>query len=368
MRTVASPLRLVAVLGALALVLAACGGTADPSVDGDAGTDATDTTEATETTEAPDTTEATEPEGPATDLTIVATTTILGDVLRNVVDGDAVVEVLMPIGADPHDFQASSAQVAAVNGADLVVANGLFLEEGLEDVLDAAANDGANVFEVAPLLDPIPFGETSHGHGDDDHGHDHEDDDHGDEESKEDDHDHDHEGDDPHVWMDPVRMAEAARLIATELAAIDDSVDWTANAEAYAAELEDLDGEIADLLAGIPDDDRKLVTNHESMGYFADRYDFEMVGVVIPGGSTLGDPSSEELAGLVATMQAEGVDVVFAETTDPSALADAVAAELGTDAQVVELFTGSLGEPGSGAETYVDMMRTNAELIAAALG
>jgi zinc/manganese transport system substrate-binding protein len=93
-----------------------------------------------------------------------------------------------------------------------------------------------------------------------------------------------------------------------------------------------------------------------------------MVGVVVPGGSTLGDPSSEELAELVATMQAEGVDVVFAETTDSAALADAVSAELGADARVVELFTGSLGGPGSGAETYVDMMRTNAELIADALG
>lgn len=278
-------------------------------------------------------------------LTIVATTTIWGDAVRNVVGDDAKVEVLLPIGADPHDFQASSSQVAALTSADLVVANGLGLEEGLVDILEAAEADGVDVLEVAPLLDPIVFG--THGH--DDEG------------------EHDGEGLDPHVWMDPLRVAEGARLIAAALAEIAPEVDWMARADAYAADLAEADEMIVAELSGIDADDRIMVTNHDAFGYFAGRYGFEVVGVVIPGGSTLGDPSSRDLADLVETMEAEGVTAIFVETTQPSVLAEAVAAELGGDVDVVELHTGSVDEPGSGADTVIGMLMTNAERIAEAL-
>jgi zinc/manganese transport system substrate-binding protein len=111
-----------------------------------------------------------------------------------------------------------------------------------------------------------------------------------------------------------------------------------------------------------------MVTNHEAFGYFAARYGFEVIGVVIPGGSTLAEPSSAELAALVEIMESESVRVIFAETSQPTALAEAVAAELGGDVDVVELFTESLGPPGSGAETLSKMLLTNAERISAALG
>lgn len=288
-------------------------------------------------------------------LHVVATTTILGDVVRNIV-GDDGVEVLAPTGADPHDYQASSNQVASINTADLVVANGLHLEEGLEDVLVAAEADGARIVWVGELVDPLPFGEDGN--------------DHEDEADHEDEVDHEREGqDDPHFWMDPLRVAEAARAIGAELSAIDPDSDddWMARAEEYAEELEALDARIIETLSVIPDGSRKLVTNHDSMGYFAERYDCETIGVIIPGGSTLGDPSSQELAELVHIIEDEQVAAIFAETTEPSALADAVAAEVGREVGVVELFTGSLGEPGSGADTYIGMMRVNAELIADAL-
>lgn len=286
-------------------------------------------------------------------LTVVATTTILGDVVSSVVGEDARVEVLTPVGADPHDFRPSARQVAALSQADLVVSIGLGLEEGLEDVLDSAVGDGVEVLELAPLLDPIPFGSPDHQEESDDH----------------DDESDDHEdGVDPHVWMDPLRMAEAARIIATRLSTLDPSTDWTEQAELYAAELVDADEEIAEILSSVPASQRRLVTNHDSLGYFATRYGFEVVGVVIPGGSTLGEPSSERLANLIEVMRREGVKVLFAETTHPSALADAVADELGGDVRVVELFSGSLGEPGSGAENLVEMLVTNAERVAEALG
>jgi zinc/manganese transport system substrate-binding protein len=289
------------------------------------------------------------------DIKIVVTTSTLGDLVSNVAGGDATVEVLMPLGAVPHSFSPSAQQVAEMNRADLVVVNGLDLEEGFAAVLEGVAADGGRVLELGPMLDPIPFGLDGH-----------DDADHDDDEDREDDGD-DHSID-PHVWMDPLRMAEAATIVAAELSELDPGSGWTERGAAYASELQELHSEIESELSAIDPSDRLLVTNHEALGYFAARYDFEVVGTVIPGGSTLGDPSSEALASLVGTMRELGVSVVFAETTRPSALADAVAGELGGEVQVVELFTGSLGEPGSGAETLIDMLRISASRIAQALG
>ncbi len=163
-------------------------------------------------------------------------------------------------------------------------------------------------------------------------------------------------------------MADAAVIVAAELDELDPDGGWAERGAAYASELQELHAEIEEVLSVVGSGHRLLVTNHDALGYFADRYVFDVVGTVIPGGSTLGDPSSEALASLVATMRELGVGVIFAETTQPSALADAVAHELGGEVEVVELFTGSLGEPGSGAETLIDMLRTNASRVAQALG
>ena len=220
------------------------------------------------------------------DPLVVATTTILGDMASAVVGDQATVETLMPPGADPHDFQPSSQQVALINGAELVIANGLGLEEGFIDVLDAAQADGVNVLELGPLIDPIPFADGGP----------------------------DELGDDPHFWNDPIRAAMGAEVIADALSDVDPSVDWASRATDYGNELRDLASEIEVMLQEIPDADRKLVTNHDSLGYFADRYGFEIVGVVIPGGSTLAEPSSAELANLVQVMREQDVRVIFAET------------------------------------------------------
>ena len=267
-------------------------------------------------------------------LTVVATTTMLGDVVENVVADDGDVEVLLPIGADPHDFRLSARQVALINEEDLVVTNGLGLEGPMDDVLAAASDDGVNVLTVAPLLEPIPLGAR----------------------------------DDPHVWFDPLRMKDAAVLIADELTLLDDSVAWADRASVYGKALDVADVEIQRMLSSIAAPDRKLVTNHDSLGYFASRYEFEILGTVIPGGTSLANPSSADLADLVNTMEAEGTNVIFAETTEPTALAETVADEVGGDVLVVELFAGSLGGPGSGAENLIDMLLTNARRIAEALG
>ena len=286
---------------------------------------------------------------------IVATTTILGDVVSNLVGDDGRVETIMPIGADPHDFEASAQQAALIREADLVIANGLGLEEGLVDLIASAEGEGANVLELAPLLDPLPFA-GDHGHDED-----------GDEAAEPED---DHGDDDPHFWQDPVRMAEAVRLIAQRLAELqiaNPARDWSQRAETYAAEIMDAHAANESVLATVPIERRKLVTNHEAFGYFADRYRFEVIAVVVPGGSTLAAPSAGDLADLVEEMKHEGMRAIFAENTNPTALAEAVAAELDEQVTVVQLYTDSLGEAGSAASTYIGLITENARLVTEAL-
>lgn len=281
-------------------------------------------------------------------VAVIATTTVWGDIARQVVDcaGIGSVRTLMPVGADPHDFTASSKDVVAMAGADLVITNGLGLEEGLADSLDAAQKDGATVLELAPQLDPVPFG---------DHAHDHEDG-----------AVHAHDGDDPHVWMDVSRVAAAATIIGDRLAEQTGKQDFARCGTAVSDSLKSLNDEVVRILSVVPADRRILVTDHDAFGYFSDAYGFEVAGVVIPGGSTLAQPSSAEMAQLTATVKDAGVPAIFANTANPQALVDALAAEVG-DIQVVDLYVGSLGPADSGADTYQGMMRTNAQRIADAL-
>lgn len=282
-------------------------------------------------------------------VSVVATTTVLGDVVRQVVAcGGGEVRTLMPIGVDPHDFSASSADVTAMVRADLVVANGLGLEEGLSSALESAADDGARVLEVAPLLDPLPFGDEA-GHAED--------------EEPADDGDS-HGSLDPHVWLDVSRMATAASLIGAELAEVTGDDAYASCGAEVAADLTTTDDEVRSILDAVSPEARVLVVDHAAFGYFADAYDFEVAGVVIPGGSTLAEPSAADLADLVETIRTTGVRAVFANVANPTALIDSVARETGTPIEVIALYVGSLGPTGSGAETYQDMMVTNARLIA----
>lgn len=279
------------------------------------------------------------------DISVVVTTNILGDVVSNVVGEGARVEILMPIGSDPHEFQASSAHVALMASADLIVANGLGLEEGLVSVFDSLAGDGVAVFEVAPLLDPLEF----------DGGQDHE--------------DGNHPGHalDPHVWMDPLRMATAAEMIGDELERLHPGGGSAERAVAYAGELRTAHAEIEETLDAVPADRRVLITNHSTLGYFAHRYGWEVLRTVIPGGSTTGAPSSAELAELVALIEAEEVPAIFVDRTRNDSLARAVAAEVGHSVAVVPLHTESLTEGGE-APTLVDLLLFNARAIAGAMG
>ena len=299
-------------------------------------------------------------------LSVVVTTTVLGSVVGEILTcalGDSSsMTVLMPRGADPHDFQASSAQVALMAGADLVVANGLGLEEGVTAALDNLETDGVTVLQVASLLDPLPFAADHSGDGQDDHHHD--------EEATvaegDDTDEHAHGDSDPHFWFDMTRMARAAQLIGAQLAQSGDA-QFASCGDSVAAEILEAEADVAQIVAQIPDARRVLVTDHDALGYFADRYDFEVVGVVIPGGSTLGEANSQEMARLITVMREENVSAIFGDSATSPQLLETLSAELGGTVAVVELFVGSLGAPDSGADTYIEMMRTNATRIASAL-
>jgi zinc/manganese transport system substrate-binding protein len=377
-------------LGVVLLLAAACGAGTEPGPEPDAAaggdvTDAADdTADDTADDDAPD--DGTDAAAEAVDeLSVVATTSILGDVVGTLVGEDGEVVTLMPPGVDPHGYEPSAMDAAKLREADLVIANGLQLEENLLSALEAAEAEGVTVVTIAEQLDPIEFGghledhaheDDDHAHEDDDHAHEdddhaHEDDDHG---HEDDDHAHDHGPEDPHVWLDPVRMADGARLIAAELAAVAPAVpaeEWEARGEAYATELLAVHAQMEELLAEVPAERRVLVTNHDALGYFADRFDFEVLGTVVPGATTQVEADPRQFAQLVETVEAAQVPAVFAENTDATTLAEQLASEVlgrsDLEVDVVRLYTDALGEPGSGAETYPDLLVTNAELVAGAL-
>lgn len=295
----------------------------------------------------------------------IATTTQLGSILNEITAcAGTTSRTLMGPSDDPHDFSVSSRDVADLTKARLVITNGLGLESGLKVALDGAKADGATIFEVAPLLDPLSYASIEEHQAEQHAGHEHAHDDHAEAGHTE---EHSHGEFDPHVHMDVARMAEAAHLIGQELTKVTGDDKYTSCGTAVEQKLTDTDKKVREILAAIPESKRVLVTDHEAYNYFADAYDFEVAGVVIPGGSTDAEPSSQELANLVKVVQEDNVSAIFSNNTVNPRLVEAVANEAGTELKVVELFEGSVGPEGSGAETYATMMLTNAQRIADAL-
>ena len=297
-------------------------------------------------------------------LSIVVTTNILGDVVANTVGDLFDVETIMSSGADPHVFQASAQQVNQIMEADLLVINGANFEEGLVDVIAAAKSDGVMIFEAIDFVEAI----ESDGHDDhDDHdeeGHDDHDD--HDEEGHD---DHDHGGIDPHFFTDPARMADVVEGLTAYLVENFPTIDQDsllASSNTYLGELNSLDVEVEQMLSSVPEESRELITNHGVFAYFADRYDFEVLGSIIPTNSTLDNASAKDINDLVSVIRDENVSAIFADASSSDTLAEVLAGEAG-DIQVVSLFTESLGDAGTAGSTYIDMIRTNAELIAGGL-
>ena len=260
---------------------------------------------------------------------VAVTTNILGDAVAEVVGDDAEVMVLMPAGADPHSFEVSAKEAARLRDADLVVENGLGLEEGVARHVAAAAADGVPVFTAGDAIDALEW-------------------------STEDD-----SGPDPHFWTDPARMLDVVDALGDEL---DEAGIGTPGATAYRERLEELDAAMTTAFATLPEDRRALVTNHHVFGYLADRFDFRVVGAVIPSGTTLASPSAADLRDLAAAIEEAGVPTIFADASQPARLAEVLAEEVDVHVAIRPLATESLTAEGP-ASTYLGMMRANTDAI-----
>ncbi|MDO9377394.1 MAG: zinc ABC transporter substrate-binding protein AztC [Nocardioidaceae bacterium] len=268
---------------------------------------------------------------------VVVTTNILGDVVRQVAGDDVRVAVLMAPDADPHSFGLSARQAADLESADLVVHNGLGLEEGIARQVRSAADEGVTTLAVGEEVDPL-----AHADGDT-------------------------RGElDPHFWTDPARVAAATELVRDAVVAEVEGVDSAAieqNADRYLDDLAELDDWMVAELGSVPPERRRLVTNHHVLGYLADRFGYQVVGAVVPSGTTLASPSASDLDSLAGAVRAAGVRAVFADTSQPDRLAQVLADEAGLGVEVLSLHSESLTGDDGGAPTYLAMMRANTTTI-----
>jgi len=269
---------------------------------------------------------------------IVVTTNILADVVQNLAGGQAQVHSLMPANVDPHSFEISAQQAALLNDADLVVSNGLNLEEGLQRQLEAVDVAGGNHFVATDHLKVLKVSGSS-------------------------------DAQDPHFWTDPARMTQVVDALEENLAQLPgiSSEQLNADTQAYRSELLGLEQQMADSFNQIPETSRALVTNHHVFGYLADRFGFRTIGAVIPSGTTLASPSAADLASLAEAIRSSKVPAIFVESAQPDKLARALADEARIDVDIVALYSESLTLPGEGADSYLEMMQVNTERITHAL-
>ncbi|NWF68586.1 MAG: zinc ABC transporter substrate-binding protein [Chloroflexi bacterium] len=350
-------------------------------------------------------------------LQVVASFSILADVTQQVAGAAADVRSLIPVGADPHTFTPTPQDLVALAQADLVLVSGVNFEEGL---LEAIVNAGADMplIVASECVMILPVG----GHDDEEEEHEEGEEAQGDEgalsedvaaasarctaayaelgmemheESEQEDAEHrseplgplyaldcgGHEGEeggsgdehahgscDPHLWTNPENVMLWTLTIRDALSAADpaNAAAYAANAAAYIAALRALDNEeLMPLVATLPEANRVLITNHETLGYFAAHYDFELVGVVYEGGGTTGEPGAAEVAALVDTIRSTGVAAIFAETTVGDLLIQRVAEETGVI--VATLYSDTLSAADEPAPTYLDYMRYNVQTIVSAL-
>jgi zinc/manganese transport system substrate-binding protein len=264
--------------------------------------------------------------GGSAEVGAVATTTQVADMVRNV-GGDRVdVDGILPVEADPHGYEPRPSDAAALSDADVVFRSGGDVDEWLGDLIDSAGGDASEV----TLLESVRA-----------------------------------RGEDPHWWQDPTRAILAVGAIRDALVEADPRgrAAYERNAAAYTRKLRALDAGIERCVGRVPPDKRKIVTTHDSLAYFAERYGIEVIGAVIPSLSTQAQPSAKDVDELVRQVEDEGVEAIFPEVAIAQRLERAISRESGAEVGR-ELWTDSLGPEGSGGETYLAAMRANADALA----
>jgi ABC-type Zn uptake system ZnuABC Zn-binding protein ZnuA len=278
---------------------------------------------------------------PSGALKVVASTTFLADIAQNVAGDRFAIETLVPLGTDPHAFEPTPSDLKMVAGADLVIVNGAGLEGTLLTTLKSAVGDTPIVDASAGLPTRTPqSGEPELASGEKD----------------------------PHFWLDPELVKTYVANIEKAFSQADPAgaATYKANAAAYDKKLDALDARIARQVAQVPEADRKLVTDHASMGYFADRYGFTVVGTVVPSASTGETPTARQLADLTQAIRESGAKAIFVDASDNPQLAQQIGSETGVKV-VTGLLDHSLTAPDGAAPTYVDMMKYDVRQIVEAL-
>ena len=271
---------------------------------------------------------------------IVVTYSILGSVVKDLVRDKANVTVSIPNGLDPHEWEPSAKDIETINKADLVIENGLGLEGGMQKTLQVARDAGVKFFTASDYItvrhvgtgEGIPSGDPDQAIG----------------------------AADPHLWMDPLNMKSIVAALAPVLMK-DFGLDVSSQATSLENQLDALNTEVASMVATIPQENRKLVTGHESMGYFAQRYGFKLVGVIVPSISSQAEVSAADLAVLKTAIIDNQVKAIFTELGTSPVVSKAIGDETGV--KVVELTTHALPDDGS----YFTFMRNIANVITNAL-
>jgi ABC-type Zn uptake system ZnuABC Zn-binding protein ZnuA len=268
---------------------------------------------------------------------VLAVESFLADIAQNVAGSRLTVEALIPLGADPHAYQTTPQDAAKVTDADVLILNGANLESFLAPILQNTGGKQRIISASAGLTPrPDPSGEHPEG--------------------------------DPHFWLDPNEVVKYVENIRDGLSKADPSGAsvYAANSETYIGKLQALDAWIKSQVQNVPQAHRLLVTNHETFGYFAERYGFTVVGAIIPSISSGAAPSAQELAALVDQIRSTGAPAIFLETGSNLQLADQIAAETGVKV-VSNLYTHSLSAANRPAATYLDMLKYDVNAIVDAL-
>lgn len=266
---------------------------------------------------------------------ILTTSTILADVTHNVVGDRFSVGPLLPVGADPHSYQPTPQDTAKISESKVLVINGAEYESFLGSLIESA--DGQRpVIDASAGVRLLTDAQ-------------------------------DEAGIDPHLWLDPNNVISYVENIREGLVQFDPqgAQAYEANANAYIADLQELDAWINGQLAQIDPQRRLLITNHETLGYFADRYGFRVVGTVLESSSSDASPSAEQMAALIEQIKLYEAPAIFLDASDNPQLAQQIAAETGVRV-ITDLHFESLTN-GAPAATYIDMMRDNVTKIIAAL-
>ncbi len=279
---------------------------------------------------------------------IVVTYSILGSIVQELVENKAEVTVSIPNGLGLHEWEPSAKDIENINKADLVVCNGLNLEAGMENALEQAEANGVKIFTASDYITVrhVEESETE----EEEHEH----------ENGEEEHHHEAGSADPHLWTDPLNMKAVVAALADYLKTNLD-IDVDAQSTDLQQRLDNLNAQVEAEIAELSQDNRKLVTGHESMGYFAQRYGFTVIGAIIPSLSSQASVSAGELAELKQLILENNVKAIFAEVGTSPAVADAIARETG--AVVAELNTHKLPDDGSYFTFELELATTIVEAL-----